>query len=469
MASKEKTLIKNTLLFSVGNAGSKLLMLIMVPLYTYFVTVEQMGQYDVVHTYVGLFAPFSCLAINEGIYRWLLNERQDKNQNVLRSGLTVSALFVAIFDVLAAILLLVMHYQYTVEFILLVTTQSMYTLAQFTTRGLRNNKIYAFQGIVYVVTLVACNIIMVIWLKWQARGLLYSMIIAFIVTTVYMCIVQRLVTNYIIKGRFDKELVKELIKYSLPMVPNNVAWWLVSASNRLVINWSIGDAANGIYAVAMKFPTLVNMLSTFFYQAWQEQAITEYSNEERDAYYTKIFRFYSKLLLSGIVLLFPVTKFIIIYFMDPSYHDAYLYIGFLYLSGVFNAFSAFYGTGYLSTKKTGGAFTTTVIGAIANVAITFILIYLIGLYAAVIGSMVANLIIWVLRIIQTRKYFHIKLDILSLVLLIALNAIGIVLLTLSNLPMLVVTQVIYGGIFLFVNKDMLLKVVGKFIKIEKRS
>ena len=469
MASKEKTLIKNTLLFSVGNAGSKLLMLIMVPLYTYFVTVEQMGQYDVVHTYVGLFAPFSCLAINEGIYRWLLNERQDKNQNVLRSGLTVSALFVAIFDVLAAILLLVMHYQYTVEFILLVTTQSMYTLAQFTTRGLRNNKIYAFQGIVYVVTLVACNIIMVIWLKWQARGLLYSMIIAFIVTTVYMCIVQRLVTNYIIKGRFDKELVKELIKYSLPMVPNNVAWWLVSASNRLVINWSIGDAANGIYAVAMKFPTLVNMLSTFFYQAWQEQAITEYSNEERDAYYTKIFRFYSKLLLSGIVLLFPVTKFIIIYFMDPSYHDAYLYVGFLYLSGVFNAFSAFYGTGYLSTKKTGGAFTTTVIGAIANVAITFILIYLIGLYAAVIGSMVANLIIWVLRIIQTRKYFHIKLDILSLVLLIALNAIGIVLLTLSNLPMLVVTQVIYGGIFLFVNKDMLLKVVGKFIKIEKRS
>ena len=469
MASKEKTLIKNTLLFSVGNAGSKLLMLIMVPLYTYFVTVEQMGQYDVVHTYVGLFAPFSCLAINEGIYRWLLNEDQKNDENVLRSGLTVSALFVAIFDVLAAILLVLIHYQYTVEFILLVTTQSIYTLAQFITRGLRNNKIYAFQGIVYVVALVICNLIMVIWLKWQARGLLYSMIIAFIVTTLYMCIVQHLVTNYIIKGKHDKELVKDLIKYSLPMVPNNVAWWLVSASNRVVINWSIGDAANGIYAVAMKFPTLVNMLSTFFYQAWQEQAITEYSNEERDAYYTKVFRFYSKLLLSGIVLLFPVTKFIIIYFMDPSYHDAYLYVGFLYLSGVFNAFSAFYGTGYLSTKKTGGAFTTTVIGAIANVAITFVLIYLIGLYAAVIGSMVANLIIWVLRIIQTRKYFHIKLDILSLVSMIALNAVGIVILTFSNLPMLLITQVIYGGIFLFVNKDMILKVVGKFIKIEKRS
>ena len=53
--NKEKDLVKNTLLFTVGNAGAKLLMLIIVPLYTYYVSTEQMGQYDLVNTYVGLF------------------------------------------------------------------------------------------------------------------------------------------------------------------------------------------------------------------------------------------------------------------------------------------------------------------------------------------------------------------------------------------------------------------------------
>ena len=61
--NKEKNLIKNTLLFTVGNVGAKLLMLIIVPLYTYYVSTEQMGQYDLVNTYVNLFSPVACLAI----------------------------------------------------------------------------------------------------------------------------------------------------------------------------------------------------------------------------------------------------------------------------------------------------------------------------------------------------------------------------------------------------------------------
>lgn len=72
--NKENILIKNTLLFTLGNVGAKLLMLIIVPLYTYYVSTEQMGQYDLVNTYVGLFSPLVCLALYEGMYRWLLDK-----------------------------------------------------------------------------------------------------------------------------------------------------------------------------------------------------------------------------------------------------------------------------------------------------------------------------------------------------------------------------------------------------------
>ena len=294
------------------------------------------------------------------------------------------------------------------------------------------------------------------------------MAIAYIVAIAFMVAVQHLARDYVIPGNVDRDLAEDLIKYSLPIVPNNIAWWFVSASNRIVINWGMGDAANGIYAISMKFPTLVNMLSTFFYQAWQEQAISEYDSKERDAYYTKIFNIYFKVLLAGIIALLPITKFIIVYFMDSSYHDAYLFVGLLYLSSVFNAFAGFYGTGYLSTKKTIGALTTTMWGAIANAVLTAILINTAGLYAAAFGSMVGNAIIWMTRIVQTRKYFNIKIEWTKFIFLLVLCAAMIVAVNVAGLIAMIALEVIACVFFLLVNKDLIVLVIGQITKRMKK-
>ncbi|MDO5406090.1 MAG: oligosaccharide flippase family protein [Eubacteriales bacterium] len=463
MASKERDLVKNTLLFTVGNAGAKLLMLLIVPLYTYYVTTDQMGQFDLVNTYVGLFFPLACLALNEGLYRWLL-DKQTKDKDVLKTGLLTALGAIAVFDIIAFIVLEFINYTFLFEFIILVTSTAFYTIAQFITRGLRNNKIYAVQGIVYSITLLVCNLILVIWLQLQARGLLLSMAIAYVVTTIFMAVTQHFVNNYISKGRIDFAIARGLIKFSLPIVPNNIAWWLVSASNRIVINWGMGNSANGIYAISMKFPTLVNMLSTFFYQAWQEQAISEYDSKERDAYYTKIFNIYHKVLMTGIIALLPVTKFIIVFFMDSAYQDAYKFVGLLYLSSVFNAFAGFYGTGYLSTKKTIGALTTTIWGAIANVVLTLVLINIVGLYAAALGNMVGNGAIWLARIVQTRRYFKIQIEKGTLVALLLLSFVAMFAVNLvSHVGGLILIEGVACILFVVVNKDLLLPLVRRIM------
>lgn len=466
MDNKEKKLLKNTLLFSVGNAGAKLLMLIIVPFYTYYVSVEQMGQYDVINTYVGLFAPLACMSVYEGVYRWLLDDKSSK-PNILKNGIALTLGFMLLFDIIAGVVLYVLDYDYLPEFILLVNASCVYTVAQFITRGLRNNRIYAVQGIIYSVVLITCNVIMVIWLRMQARGLLLSMAVAYLFTTVFMLVTQRVVSRYAVKGSLAKGLSLDLIKYSAPIVPNNIAWWLVAAANKLIINWAMGDAANGIYSISMKFPTLVNTLSTFFYQAWQEQAITEYDSKERDAYYSRIFNVYAKLLLSGIIVLLPVTKFIIVYFMDHSYEGAYLYVGPLYLSSVFNAFAAFYGTGYLSTKKTSGALVTTLWGATANVLLTVLLVHTVGLYAAAMGSMLGNAIIWAVRIIQTRKYFSIRVNGKMLGMLLAASVVAIVLVNCAKLVGMIIYQLVFVTLFLLVNKEMVEKLLGMLFKSRK--
>ena len=79
----------------------------------------------------------------------------------------------------------------------------------------------------------------------------------------------------------------------------------------------------------------------------------------------------------------------------------------MYLAGVFQAFSAFYGTGYLSTRQTRGAMTTTIVGAIMNVVINALFMPKYGLQIAGFSTFFSYVTVWELRIFQTRKYFRI--------------------------------------------------------------
>ena len=58
-----------------------------------------------------------------------------------------------------------------------------------------------------------------------------------------------------------------MVAYSLPLIPNKISWTIINLSDRLVIINTIGSSAAGLYAVAYKFPTLMDTVYGFFYQA----------------------------------------------------------------------------------------------------------------------------------------------------------------------------------------------------------
>lgn len=469
MVSKESALLKNTLLFSVGNMGAKVLMLIIVPIYSFYVSVEQMGQYDLLNTYASLFAPISCMGIYEGIYRWLLDSKISKG-TVIKNGYIITAICLAIFDVIAVIVLNKIRFEFIWEIILLINVSALYSTVQFTTRGLRNNRLYAVQGIIYSVIMVLAICVFVIWQKMQARGLMLSMITAYSGTSLFLIITQRIPSMCFRSDKgIDYNQINHFLRYSAPMVPNSIAWWMVSASNRVIINMNIGDAANGIFAVANKFPSIVAMLSTFFYQAWQEQAISEYNSEERDSYYTSIFNLYVRILFSLVIVAIPATKLIIMYFMDSQYSEAWRYSGLLYLAGVVNAFAGFYGTGFLSVKKTRGALTSTILGAVVNILITCALISGTGLYAACLGSLIGNAAIWIYRIFQTRKLFTIRIDAPAFAKFFGLSLLAMGLLNFVEGWLLFGFTCAVGILICAMNRDILRKMLVKVAAAARRA
>ena len=461
--NKSAQLVKNTLIISVGSAGASVLKMVNVLLFTHFVAVEQVGDYDVITTYVNLMTPISMLALNESVFRWLLDESKDRRRTITTT-LFITVACLLIFDVAAALVLYLLNFNYAKELIFCVTSGALYSFSQFATRGLRNNMLYAVQGIIYSIALLTSNVVLIVGFGMQASGLLWSVVIANIVATLFAVVMQRVIRDYISPEYLDLDQTRDLLAYSAPMVPNDIAWWLVSASNRVIINNVIGSAANGIFAISNRFPSVMNLLTKFFYQAWQEQAITEYTDAERDAYYSKVFNSYVRIIFGGVLLLLPASKLVVDILVDAKFAESSYYLGPLFLSSSFNALAVFYGTGYLSTRQTIGAFTTSLVGAVVNISVTSLLIGSVGLYAAALGSMFGNLAIWIVRVVQTRKYFVITVDMLPLTMGVLLAVAMSIVVPTCGIWQLMCLECVAVALFVAMNLGMLKRFAGAFAR-----
>ena len=85
------------------------------------------------------------------------------------------------------------------------------------------------------------------------------------------------------------------------------------------------------------------------------------------------FNTYMKLACCAVAVLIPLSKIIILFFMNKSYESSYQYLGILYLGSLFSSFAGFYGTGYISAKDTKNAMKTTIVGAVYQFNCKFII------------------------------------------------------------------------------------------------
>ena len=123
-----------------------------------------------------------------------------------------------------------------------------------------------------------------------------------------------------------------MIWYSAPLVPNNLSWVIISLSDRLMLTQMTGADANGIYAVANKFPNIVYTCYGFFSTAWKESAARILKEENKSQYYNSIYKdvkFFLKAIVLGLIAIMPLAFPLLVI---ESYIDAYIYIPILIIS-----------------------------------------------------------------------------------------------------------------------------------------
>ena len=403
--AKNKQLAENLLIYAIGTFGTKILSFLIVPLYTYYISTSDMGVYDILITTVSMLTPLVTFQIDDAAYRWMI--RDEKTQECITSTYKVLIINSLIATALIALINTFYKIPYCAYFTAMLISSRLLQTTQKLLRGLRNQKLFAFSSIFFSFLYLSLNVLFIAVLKYGVEYLFVSQIVADVVTVLLIFIIEERI-RFDITERMNLALTKEMLAYSIPLVPNLLNWWIMSASDRYVIRWFLGASFNGIYAIAYKFPTLLQQVLGLFNTSWQDLSISEDGKD--GVYYSKVFKKLYVFSLSMIPFIIAASQLFIWITMSSAYHDAAKYVSFLVLGTVFQVFSSFFGVGYLKNKDTKKAAFTSIYGAAVNFGVNVLLIRYIGLYAAALSTFLGFFVMWLIRYIQTRSTLEVKIN-----------------------------------------------------------
>lgn len=414
--NREKALLKNTGILAIGQLSSKVFTFLLLPLYTAVLIPEDYGIIDVLQTVISLTLYFLTLQIESAIFRFLIECREDKKQR--GEYITTSFLLVftnaVLFTGIIAIVNVFIHIPYVLLFILALWAQSFSLIMTNMARGLGHNYLYAIASFFITITSLLANIILILGFHIGAKSILIALIVSNFAGGTFICIKEKVWETVSLKY-FDVRKLRKMLRYSLPLIPNAVSWWIANTSDRILILFFLGSAVNGIYAAANKIPTIYTTIFSVYNLAWAESVALCIKDNDRDSYIENMmnssFKFFSLLDLGIICCVSLFFNFLI----GKNYADAYYHIYILLIAIFVNSMCSLYGgifAGFLDSKIIG---ITTVAGAAVNFAFNLITIKYIGLYAASISTLVSYIVIYVIRRHAARKYINIKISNKSIV------------------------------------------------------
>ena len=409
--NKKKQFAKTTIIIFFGKVCTQLISFFLLPLYTAYLVKAEYGIVDLIQTYVTLFVPIITMELEMSIFRFLIDSRgkEKDTEKLISNDFYVLGISLTIFTILYFIVTSFVNIPFRfviwIDVIVCVLSGNFLQVA----RGFGKTLDFSISCILTGLTTVCSNIFLIVYCGMQAEGMIISMALANFVCAFYLFIRLGLIKK-IHFNLVDHKLLKEMYKYSIPLVPNGISWWIVNVSDRSIISLILGAAANGVYAISNKFPTILSSLTGIFNLSWSESASLHINSPDRDEFFSDIANTIMKLFVALGVGMIACMPFVFPIMINKEYDDAYFYIPPLVLATIFNVAICLYSQIYLAKKMSKQVATTTIIGAIINIVINVIFIKYIGLFAAAISTTISYFVMFFYRHIDLKKYVNIQYE-----------------------------------------------------------
>ena len=411
-------LLGNTLVFALGGLAIKAVSLVLMPLYTTALTAGEYGTAELLNSAIEIVLPLLSAGVVEALYRFSIDDDVPKDE-LFADSLVVLGGGVVCAGAACALGHVLWNMEHAGSFFVLFCSVCLFKATTQLARGLGHVRRFVAYGLINALAMVVSTYLLLVRAHLGVEGYLWSFTIGYLVGGLVAFLGSgeyRLLAPF----RFDRDLLRRMLVYSLPLVPNLLSWWLVSVSGRYVVLWGSGVVAAGLFTAASKMPALVNIVASVFQQAWQYSTAREINSPDRGAFFGVVMRGYSLATLTVAGLVIALNRPISRVMLQAEFAEGWRYVPLLMLVASFGVISIFFESFYQALKNSGVLMASTALGAGVNVVLGVALVPFMGPWGAGLAGAVAYMLVLVVRARDLRRRINLPIDRLRLTYQLAL-------------------------------------------------
>ena len=431
MLNKLKDTAKHIFIYSLGNLSTKIIGLILLPLYTAKLSVHNYGKFAILEITSMFLITVLGLRLVSAMMRWFADAKTEKQRGAILFNTYLILLFVV---VLINLILNPLKDQFSIFFFGSNASASFFSviflsvgfeiLNQVPFNLLRFREKPAIYSLLFagrLLLVLFLNIYFLVYVNIGIIGIFYSQLIANVCITL-LCL-PMLLKNF--HYTFDSSLIKEMFSYSFPLIFSAISVQLLAIGDRYIIKYLMDYSQVGIYSLGYKIAGVLNVFVVqSFALGFLPIAYKIQNSPDAQIFFKKVFKYFSMILVFGALGLSLFSREILLVFAQkPEFYIAYKIVPLITIAFIFKGLQYMFLLGFHYVKKTKYVAYIVSIALFANIGLNFILIPKLGIWGAALTTVVSSLLISVISYFVSQKFYPVKYEIGKMLLVLAVGAI----------------------------------------------
>ena len=405
--------IKDFFVYGFSSIFSKIVAVLLMPIYTNILTREEYGAMAMLVSVKGIIDLLSNLNIHSGIARDYC-EKGVKRSTLVSTGLwsilSLSCTVLIIMLLTKAFwidtVLELPDYQSSFVLVLLsVPAGGLVSYFSILTRFKKKPALYATGSIISLVLRVLVSIYTIVVLRMGIVGFFFAVLIEELFSISYFGYINRQYIAFI----FDWDYLKRVLKFSVPVLPAIAAGWIDTSLGQILMAKYVSLTDLGVYSVALQFASIFTLIGTALNNVWSPFLYENYRNEGFQSKVERLFLMFVFILCIVSCTLSLISREMVFLLANSNYQDASNYLALLCIPMSFHLLFPIVSSGISVSRDTKHTSIAYLMGSIFNLLFLFIFLPKIGVYIVPLGLGISRVITYLYMSYITQKKGLLKL------------------------------------------------------------
>jgi len=414
-----KKTVKHTAVYSLGNLSAKLVGLILLPLYTSYLTTAEYGILSILEATMLFLVAFFGFRLYVAMMKWYTEKSSEEERKT-----TVFTTLISLLGIVALVNVLLHPFShYFSEFffghdrfasyfnILFITTsiEIINGVAVSVIRLKEKSAMFVIVTLAKLLVTFTLSIYFIVYLGKGVEGIILSQLIG---SFVFLLLTLGVLFKNILP-KFNLHDFKGMFRFGFPLVFNTISVLMLTLGDRYILQYFHDYSQVGVYSLAYKIAGVINMFFLMSFQmGFLPIAYKMYNKPEAKRFFSKVLTYFTMILIFASLGLTFFSKEMIMIFAQSNdgYWIAYTLVPLLCLTYVFKGVEYVFVIGLHNVKKTNYNALVVLIGTLLNIGLNILLIPYFEMYGAAMTSVLSGLVMTVLFYYFSQKFYPISYE-----------------------------------------------------------